>query len=254
MYGNHRADRGVPKFPPKKKELGGVISKESRLLLVSHQHLFRECLVNGLLSRIPMLEIETAETSSQGFARCDADEFVLAIFDADPPDPFSPALTRKFKEKHRATHIVIVGRFRDEEAVIGYLEAGACDFRISDTESLDDFSTAVDNILQGRINHDPDRTRALFARLQRLSTEVSRMRTIDTSVLTDREMEILRLVDEGQSNKQIAKGLHISLHTVKNHVHHILQKTQEATGRPVRNRREAVHVAYNNGWLKMEVN
>ena len=55
-------------------------------------------------------------------------------------------------------------------------------------------------------------------------------------------------LDEGQSNKQIAKRLHISLHTVKNRVHRILEKLK------VRNRREAVHLAYNNGWLKVETN
>ena len=64
--------------------------------------------------------------------------------------------------------------------------------------------------------------------------------------LTDREMEILKLVDEGKSNKDIAKLLHISLHTVKNHVHRILEKLK------VGNRREAVHLAYSNGWLKMQ--
>ena len=76
--------------------------------------------------------------------------------------------------------------------------------------------------------------------------EVARIKSIDTLILTDREMEILRLLDEGKSNKQIAKLLHISLHTVKNHVHRILEKLQ------VTNRREAVHLAYSNGWLKVE--
>lgn len=77
---------------------------------------------------------------------------------------------------------------------------------------------------------------------------MSRLSLIDTLALTDREMEILRLVDEGRSNKQIAKALHISLHTVKNHVHRILEKLQ------VSNRREAVHLAYTNGWLRVGTN
>lgn len=115
-------------------------------------------------------------------------------------------MTRKFKQKHKATEIVIVGRFRSEDEVIAFLEADASDFRIIDSESLDDFYEAVQSTLQGEIDHQPERTRALFARLQKLSAEVSRIKTIDTMVLTDREMEILRLLDEGQSNKQIAKA------------------------------------------------
>ena len=225
-----------------------MVSSEKRLLLVTNHHLLRECLVNGLVSRVPQLAVDTAETPAQGCQLCQTHEHTVAVFDADPPDPFSPAMTRAFKQKHTATNVVIVGRYRGEDEIIAYLEAGASDFRITDTESLDDFCTAMQTTLRGEINHRPERTRALFARLQKLSAEVSRIKTIDTMVLSNREMEILRLLDEGQSNKQIAKSLHISLHTVKNHVHRILEKLQ------VSNRREAVHMAYNNGWLKLEAN
>ena len=168
------------------------------------------------------------------------------MFDADPPDPFTPAMTRKFKQMHKTTEVIIVGRRRCEDEVIAFLEAGATDFRITDSESLDDFCEAIRSTLRGEVNHQPERTRALFSRLQKLSAEVSRIKAIDTVVLTNREMEILRLLDEGQSNKQIAKDLFISLHTVKNHVHRILEKLH------VSNRREAVHLAYNNGWLKVK--
>ena len=225
-----------------------MASNVQRMLLVTNHDLFRDCLVSGLAARIPRLAIDTAEAVKQGYELCHSQEYTLAVFDADPPDPFSPAMTRKFKQKHKATEVVIVGRYRREDEVIAFLEAGASDFRITDSESLDDFCEAMQSTLRGEVNHQPERTRALFARLQKLSAEVSRIKTIDTMVLTDREMEILRLLDEGQSNRQIANALHISLHTVKNHVHRILEKLQ------VSNRREAVHLAYNNGWLKVEAN
>lgn len=221
-------------------------SNKAGVLLVTNHNLFRECLANGLAARAPKLAIDTAETVAQGYELCDGCEYALAVFDADPPDPFSPAMTRKFRQKHKTTEVVIVGRCRSEDDVIAFLEAGASDFRITDSESLDDFCEAMQSTLRGEINHQPERTRALFGRLRKLSAEVSRIRTIDTMVLTDREMEILRLLDEGQSNKQIAKALHLSLHTVKNHVHSIIQKLE------VSNRREAVHLAYNKGWLKVE--
>jgi LuxR family maltose regulon positive regulatory protein len=61
--------------------------------------------------------------------------------------------------------------------------------------------------------------------------------------LTPREVEILALLAEKLSNRQIADRLFLSLHTVKNHVHHILSKME------VRHRREAVEKAYGRRWL-----
>lgn len=223
-----------------------ISSKEEKVLLVTNHHLFRECLANGLTARTPALAVDTAETVRQGNELCESCDYMLVVFDADPPDPFSPAMARRFKQKYPATEVIVVGRCRSEEEVIEFLEAGASDFRVIDSESLDEFCEAIQSTLRGKVSHRPERTRALFDRLRKLSTEVSRIKAIDTMVLTDREMEILQLLDEGQSNKQIALALHISLHTVKNHVHRILEKLQ------VNNRREAVHLAYNHGWLRVE--
>ena len=219
---------------------------EAQLLLVTNHDLFRECLANGLTARTPDLAVHSAATVQRGYELCESREYTLAVFDADPPDPFSPAMIREFKQRHTATEVILVGRCRNEDEVIEFLEAGASDFRVTDSESLDEFCDAIQSTLRGEVTHQPERTRALFARLRKLSAEVSRIKAIDTMLLTDREMEILELLDEGQSNKQIAQALHISLHTVKNHVHRILEKLQ------VNNRREAVHLAYNNGWLKVE--
>ncbi|HUG70845.1 MAG TPA: response regulator transcription factor [Pirellulaceae bacterium] len=223
-------------------------SNEGQVLFVTNHHLFRECLANGLTARNPTLAIDTADTIRRGYELCDSQTYTLAVFDADPPDPFTPAMTREFKQKHHGTEVIVVGRCRNEDEAIAFLEAGASDFRVTDSESLDEFCEAIQSTLRGEVTHRPERTRALFARLRKLSAEVSRINAIDTMVLTDREMEILQLLDEGQSNKQVAQALHISLHTVKNHVHRILEKLQ------VSNRREAVHLAYNNGWLKVEAN
>jgi len=218
-----------------------MATKAERLLLVTNHHLFRECLANVLTARAPALAIDTAATVRRGCELCEGQEYTLAVFDADPPDPFSPAMTRKFRQQHTATEVIIIGRHRSEDEVIAFLEAGAADFRITNSESLDEFCEAIQSTLRGEVTHRPERTRALFARLRKLSAEVSRIKAIETMVLTDREMEILQLLDEGQSNKQIAQALHISLHTVKNHVHRILEKLE------VSNRREAVHLAYNPG-------
>lgn len=221
-------------------------SLKSTVLIVTSQSLFRECLSSAIHSQIPDVVIETVETAKQACDHCEQIANVLAVFDVDGLHGFSPAETRKFMQRFARTMVLIVGRCRHESEAIAYLEAGATDFRIADSESLVQFCDVIERALRGEISHEPERTRAIFTRLQQLSAEVSRISAMDTLVLTDREMEILYLVNEGQSNKQIAKSLRISLHTVKNHVHRILDKLS------VTNRREAAYLANSNGWLKVD--
>jgi DNA-binding NarL/FixJ family response regulator len=225
-----------------------VPSPKSTVLIATSQSLFRECLRSAIRSHIPDVAIETVETAKQAYEHCEQSNNVLVVFDVDGLPAFSPAETRTFTRRFAETTVLIVGRCRHESEAIAYLESGATDFRIADSESLEQFCDVIERARHGEISHGPERTRAIFNRLQQLSAEVSRISLIDMMVLTDREMEILQLVDEGQSNKQIAKALHISLHTVKNHIHRILEKLE------VSNRREAVHLAYSNGWLKVGMN
>jgi NarL family two-component system response regulator LiaR len=223
-----------------------LTTAKSPVLLVTSQSLLRECLKTSIRARSPGVVIETAENVQQARAVCQRVADLLVVLDVDGLTTFSPAETSRFVQQFPRAVVLIVGRCHHEDDAIAYLEAGAVDFRVADSESLDEFCDAIERAIQGDVRHGPERTRAVFSRLRQLSAEVSRINLMDSLVLTDREMEILRLVDEGRSNKQIAKALHISLHTVKNHVHRILEKLQ------VSNRREAVHLAYHNGWLKLE--
>ena len=68
--------------------------------------------------------------------------------------------------------------------------------------------------------------------------------THEPVILSDRELEILQLIAEGWSNRQIADHLYLSPHTVKNHVHNILKKMR------VQRRLEAIKYASERQWLK----
>jgi DNA-binding NarL/FixJ family response regulator len=89
--------------------------------------------------------------------------------------------------------------------------------------------------------------RLLFDRLGRLGRERKRRDRLEILELTAREMEILRLIADGLTNRQIASRLYLSAYTVKNHVHRIL----DALG--VQSRRAAVNHAYAKGWLRGRV-
>ena len=96
---------------------------------------------------------------------------------------------------------------------------------------------------RGEIACSPRVAHSLFQRLASLGRERRRREKLDFLALTPRELEILRLIAAGLSNQEIAKKLFLSVHTVKNHVHKIL----ETIG--VHSRWAAVRHAVERGWI-----
>ena len=90
----------------------------------------------------------------------------------------------------------------------------------------------------------PALTHLLFARLGELGLERRRRERLEFLDLTPRELEILRLIAEGMSNQRIAERLYLSVHTVKNHVHNMLERLGLGS------RGEAVQYAKKRGWLR----
>ena len=214
-----------------------------RLFVVSEHLLFGECLAAALSAFDSRFDVKSVH-------KCDeinvssSDIPLVIIVDLHSSPGFRPAKTRQLAQNLPNAHIVVIGRPQNEEDVVAYLEAGAADYRLSNADSVEDLCVSLHQVLQRRVTFAPERARALFARLQELSRQQFCQRDLDASHLTCRELQILGLVDKGKSNKQIANELHVSLHTVKNHVHHILEKLN------ARNRREVVHLAHGRGWLK----
>jgi DNA-binding NarL/FixJ family response regulator len=88
--------------------------------------------------------------------------------------------------------------------------------------SLSDLVAAIESAAHGELRCSPKIAASLFQRVARLTDETRH----STASLTRREEEIARLIDQGLSNKQIARRLQIEVSTVKNHVHSVLKKLQ----------------------------
>jgi len=220
------------------------MSVQVRVLIVTEHHLFRECLAAALVAADSSFEVSLADGLDLAGSKVAEGHPDVLIVDLHPLSRLTSAETKQLAQQFPGTPILVVGQPQQEEEIVAYLEAGAADYRISQDESIDSLCDAIHRVLRGEVSHSPERARALFSRLQELARRKANLEDIDTSFLTRRELQILRLVDEGKSNKQIAAELYLSLHTVKNHVHRILEKLN------VKNRREAAHLADTQGWLK----
>ncbi|HYX26443.1 MAG TPA: response regulator transcription factor [Thermoanaerobaculia bacterium] len=213
-----------------------------RLVIADYQQLFRECLA-GVLATEKELEIvgkfATAQEAMEHLARTEAEVLLLGIESlGDGVQRF----VRDVRQRHPALKVILLGREETDDSVVDCLEAGANGYLMRD-QPLSDLRSALDVVARGEIACSPRVAHSLFQRLASLGRERRRREKLDFLALTPRELEILRLIAAGLSNQEIAKKLFLSVHTVKNHVHKIL----ETIG--VHSRWAAVRHAVERGWI-----
>ena len=140
------------------------------------------------------------------------------------------------------TRVVALAVPEAEQDVLRWAEAGVAGY-VTREASVEDVVAAVQAVARGEVLCSPRMVATLFQRIATLALERSPA-SIEAR-LTNRELEILDLIDQGLSNKEIARRLTIEISTVKNHVHNILDKLNvsrraEAAARVRADRLEAV--------------
>jgi NarL family two-component system response regulator LiaR len=116
--------------------------------------------------------------------------------------------------------IIAMTSFEEEELVQGVLAAGAISYLLKNVTS-DELAKAIRDAVSGRSTLSPEAARVLVQ-----ATRPTKQPACD---LTERELEVLNLVVQGNSNQQIADAMFISLATVKAHISSILSKLQVAS-------------------------
>src|SRR5580704_12549249 len=145
----------------------------------------------------------------------------VIVMDIAMPNMNGIEATRRIIEKRPETGVVILSMHYDESYVLRSLKAGARAYLLKDAVKTE-LIAAIQAVVQGRSFFSPKISRIL----QEDFVQLLGRRGVDDSydLLTDREREILQLIAEGKTNKEIANHLNLSLYTVDTHRTHILQK------------------------------
>ncbi|HEX5230284.1 MAG TPA: response regulator transcription factor [Bryobacteraceae bacterium] len=145
----------------------------------------------------------------------------VIVMDIAMPNMNGIEATRRIVEKQPNIGVVILSMHHDESYVIRSLKAGARAYLLKDAVKAE-LILAIEAVLDGRSFFSPKVSRILqeeyFQALDRRNAEDS------YELLTDREREILQMIAEGKTNKEVANALNLSLYTVDTHRTHILQK------------------------------
>jgi DNA-binding NarL/FixJ family response regulator len=196
-----------------------------RILLVDDQALFREAL-RTLLSAQPDLEVVgEAANGEEALVAAARLRPGVVLMDLRMPLLDGVAATRRLQALAPACKVIVLTTFDDDEYVFEGLRAGAVGYLLKDTPSAKLFE-AIRAAARGESFLQPSIAAKVVAEFARLSRRPAAPSEPLVEPLSERELEILRLVARGDSNRAIAAALVIAEGTVKNHVTSILSKLQ----------------------------
>lgn len=193
-----------------------------RVLVCSEIRLYRDGIAQGLAGA-PGTEVAgTVGTCAEALEAVEADAPQVVLLDMATADSLAGA--RELSSAWQEVPIVALGVRERQDEVVACAEAGVSGF-VTREQGFADLVAAVESAARGETLCSPAVAATL---LRRVATLAGVGAGRPPRQLTARELEVVDLIDEGLSNKQIAQRLTIQLATVKNHVHSILEKVGAA--------------------------
>ena len=199
--------------------------KPIRILLVDDQPLFREEL-RTLLSVHP--DFEVVGEAANGEEAIRLVRLLLpsvVLMDLQMPVLDGVAATRRLHEEQPDCRVIVLTTFDDDEMVFDGLRAGAVGYLLKDAPS-EKLAEAIRVAARGETFLQPSVAAKVVAEFARLTKKAVVTPTSLVDPLSERELEILRLIAQGASNREIAGTLFLAEGTVKNHVTNILGKLE----------------------------
>jgi len=199
------------------------MAESIRVLLVDDQKLMREGL-RVLLELEPGLEVvgeaEDGQAALENYATLQPD---VVLMDIRMPGMDGVEATWRLRERWPQARVIILTTFDDDEYVFEGLRAGALGYLLKDV-SGQELAEAVRTVAAGGALIEPSVARKVLAEFARLAPPARPLAEALPEPLSGREREVLRLLGQGLSNREIAAHLSLAEGTVKNYVTGILQK------------------------------
>jgi DNA-binding NarL/FixJ family response regulator len=196
---------------------------ELRVLLVDDHDLFRSGLVN-LLSEHGLHVVGEAENGDVALRLVRELAPDVVIMDLNMPGPSGVDVIRQMTSIAPLTRVVVLTISADDSDVINAVMGGACGYLLKDS-SVDQLIAGIHSAAAGESLISPQIAAKMLQMLRAQRSSVDAAETIRAE-LSEREIEVLKLIANGNDNAAIARALFISPKTVKNHISNILMKLQ----------------------------
>ena len=216
--------------------------KPFRVLVVDDHILFREGIAGIIDAQPDMQIIGEANDGLEAIVKAGQLKPDLILMDIQMPACDGIEATTKIKKEHTDVVIVMLTVRDDDEQLFQAIKYGAQGYLLKNIRS-EEMLEMLRSALRGEAALSTVMAANVLEEFRRISKQKVSENLEDIAALTHREQEVIIFVAEGYSDKEIAKKLTLSVHTVKSHIRNILSKLQ------VNNRHEAAEMARRQGWV-----
>lgn len=193
-----------------------------RVIVVEDNRLMREGL-RAMLDEQPGIRVVASLSNGDGLLQGKNVVGDIVLLDLGLRSRNSLRLVESVKAKRPATRIIVMDLAPTQSALIEYVSAGVAGFVLKDA-TFANFLQTIRDVARGEKVLPPPLTSSLFSQIAALATLKGRGNPFKSVKMTKREREVVELIAEGLSNKEIAARINLAVDTVKSHVHNILEK------------------------------
>jgi DNA-binding NarL/FixJ family response regulator len=200
-----------------------VLTQRSRVarVVVADDHDLARAGLRSLLSGERGLEVVgEAASGREALELCRRARPDLVLMDVRMPDMNGLAVTRAIKLESPATSVILFTMYESADYLVEALKAGASGYLLKGASKAEILAT-VRQVLAGDSVLRPDLVLQLLRQMSASTVE-----TLESTQLTRREHDVLRLIVLGQTNREIADTLNLTVSTVKTHVEHVIGKLE----------------------------
>jgi DNA-binding NarL/FixJ family response regulator len=203
--------------------------KKIRLLIIEDNRLLRDGLTVMLRKQPDMSVVETAGNGENILEILQKFKPDILLLDLGLRSRSSLNLVKLVKKKFSAVKVIVMDLIPMQADVFQFVQAGVSGFILKDA-TVNDFLKTIRSVAKG-VQILPDNlTGSLFSQIVENAVDGSKPSALIDSVrMTKREKQVIELIADGCTNKEIAQELHLSTYTVKSHVHNILEKLALST-------------------------
>ena len=193
------------------------------ILLIEDDPQFRRALLTPLRLEGHEVVVATHLAQAREHIEHPTIEFHLALLDLGLPDGNGIELIGELRHADPGMGILVISAWSTEDAILSALRAGANGYVLKERDDLE-VTLSIRSVLRGGAPIDPFIARRIIAELQPAAGQVTHKEIPPESALSSREIQILRLVADGMTNREIAESLFLSRYTVECHVKNIYRK------------------------------
>ncbi len=193
------------------------------LVLIDDNRLLREGLTRLIREQPGFLILAASADIDEALQKVREAKPTVVLLDFSLENDDSLRVTATVHKEVPAAKVIVMGLLPLQEDVADFVTAGAAGFIMKDA-TFDEFIRTIRLVAAGEQVLPRELTGSLFSQIARIAVRRGKPRELESIGLTARERQVVDLISEGLSNKEIAARLHIAIHTVKSHVHNVLEK------------------------------